>query len=1403
MEDEQGDVAPGSSGGVSESPLSGKLPSEPLVESMGGENQVEESYEEGDGGEIMVEVVGSDVFVDGVSGDKEGCLGSGEVGHLEGHAWEDREETGSQKFSEAMDLWNEGDGNKIGESEVGFLGSRDECNCVVTEEVDISFRESVDAEGGAVCELSSRGVGVLDDEVWNPGIEAMVVSSSTVMESVTEQTEEVMERTPVVISEEKAIKDEAVDKDSANLVTSELLNRPVEAVVEGKSGTAEKEEILPSNDNAADFHHLGEDSVTSHEATNASDGALVAPSEVSLKPSSEGPDNIQVGGIDSAFGEVGVVNATEGGEVLASGSPKDGVFKAKAENASTDGDCVIEAKIVDEKVLAAESKDSILKMDSIVSDVQDKNQGSLKEFHGMKCEPTHGIDDASHASPECSHEKSFVSERGEVIGVKFDDVLDFKDGASDINLPDLSCVSNDECLKNDGDLETDMVRQTHVFSNEPTQRADGGDIAEVSKGSSLNIEIQADTGENQPNMITSSCAGDTEIVQADSGTYADQPLIASSTGQVISDQKVALSQVKVVDGDGSSEKGEQIDPEISMEPSKSPGNAEVSAIDASAENLHLSAKGSCSKIETADVKVAEHHVACNDLVVNTEVGLDIVVEECGSPQSKEQEVAVQITETAKVPVQITEASNHGVDKLVSINLLPNEVTIDDASVLPEITELAELHVSTANISLLDGGDIKETWVCDVAASHDEINKSWEAEDNSSKTNGFYIVDGHTSETKLMDVEDERESDRKYHGGMVVDCTEPELGTEEPASETDKFKLSKEETMKSASSLRMNQSGYLSPPENEGHFAQSDLVWGKVRSHPWWPGQIFDSADASEKAVKYYKKDSYLVAYFGDRTFAWNDASVLKPFRSYFFQIEKLSNSETFQNAVNCALEEVSRRVQLGLACSCIPQDAYSKIETQVVENTGIREESSRRYGVDQSSRAASFEPDKLLEYVRDLAPSASSGADRLDLVIARAQLSAFCHFKGYRLPTEFPSSGELLENDADTEQMSDEMVTSHKSKHTPKDGSESRKERSLMELMGDREYSPDAEDESVADDLGKSVSLSSGRKRKALDPLADGSDKRVNIYAAKISTSTSQAPKPSFKIGECIRRVASQLTGSTSLVKGNNDETVIDGSPKIYEHSEKRGVVVSAESFSVNEMLSQLQLVAQDPKKGHNFQNNIHTFFLGFRSSIALNRRGRKKRAETTIGGSGEEFEFDDVNDSYWTDRIVQNYSEEQLLHYSENGAGNLQLVPFGAEKSVKSGRKSHSRKRFSSGNYPTAATELDENVKRRKQESSPAELILNFAERKGIPSEINLNKMFRRFGPLMESETEVDHDSGRAKVIFKRGSDAEVAHNSAEKFNIFGPVLVNYQIGYSPLISVKILPLAIPQCQEDETLML
>ncbi|GJZ41920.1 enhanced ethylene response protein 5, partial [Tanacetum coccineum] len=76
---------------------------------------------------------------------------------------------------------------------------------------------------------------------------------------------------------------------------------------------------------------------------------------------------------------------------------------------------------------------------------------------------------------------------------------------------------------------------------------------------------------------------------------------------------------------------------------------------------------------------------------------------------------------------------------------------------------------------------------------------------------------------------------------------------------------------------------IAHPRDITHSLDNELFVSlqQLKSHPWWPGQIFDPPDALEQAVKHHKKYCFLVAYFGDQTFDWNESVVLKPFRSYF------------------------------------------------------------------------------------------------------------------------------------------------------------------------------------------------------------------------------------------------------------------------------------------------------------------------------------------------------------------------------------------------------------------------------------------------------------------------------------------------------------------------------------------
>ncbi|KAK3166640.1 hypothetical protein QOZ80_1AG0048420 [Eleusine coracana subsp. coracana] len=182
------------------------------------------------------------------------------------------------------------------------------------------------------------------------------------------------------------------------------------------------------------------------------------------------------------------------------------------------------------------------------------------------------------------------------------------------------------------------------------------------------------------------------------------------------------------------------------------------------------------------------------------------------------------------------------------------------------------------------------------------------------------------------------------------------------------------------------------------FAPPDLVWGKVRSHPWWPGQVFDPADASEVALQHRRAGAPLVAYFWDKTFAWNDASALLPFHANFTRFSAQSTMFGFVSAVDAALQEVGRRVEAGLSCACFGSTMTTT--KQEVHNSGVRQGA---YGavVDSAYMRDAFGTKALLHYISSLAKRPLAGADLLDLATAQAHLRVFNRSRGPRGLPEF------------------------------------------------------------------------------------------------------------------------------------------------------------------------------------------------------------------------------------------------------------------------------------------------------------------------------------------------------------------------------------------------------------------
>lgn len=557
-----------------------------------------------------------------------------------------------------------------------------------------------------------------------------------------------------------------------------------------------------------------------------------------------------------------------------------------------------------------------------------------------------------------------------------------------------------------------------------------------------------------------------------------------------------------------------------------------------------------------------------------------------------------------------------------------------------------------------------------------------------KVNEDQLVDVHVSEVRdPSDVLNE-----SYAVSLVVDLN-PYVTTDRTRSSNGNAKL------------------VTSNPE----FCAGDLVWGKVRSHPWWPGQIFNPSAASQKAKKYFKKDSYLIAYFGDQTFAWNEESKLKPFREHFAQMEKQTSSEDFHYAVDCTLEEVSRRVEFGLACSCIPEEAYAKVKNQIIANCGIRKESSTIHGGDSFSKAASFEPVKLSEKIRTLARLPyNCEVDRLEFETLKAQLSSFFRWKGCLQLPEFNMLGGLLENDAEIplsgevtqsdapDFVGDKQVSSKMGKLKSQDGSSlkrkrisgdgirpSKKEKSLMDLLSEKRANISNGKQGTDSKDDELISSSSGKKRKSVDSIADDmalKHKKLDSISDDVTVKQKKSDmsavkhekgdvslgaankclliKKTFGVGTSILKVASQLNGSSPIFKSGDlmpQQTVVKNKGKEKSlfrksHSEKQ---FPSDESSPDELLSQLCMAARDPMKGCNFLLSVVSFFLEFRNSVSLEQSheevsGDKSQKTWTNSETTEMSESGPMKDTYWTDRIIQNNPEEQQELEVKHEAGEL-----------------------------------------------------------------------------------------------------------------------------------------------------
>ncbi|GAU16240.1 hypothetical protein TSUD_298720 [Trifolium subterraneum] len=286
-------------------------------------------------------------------------------------------------------------------------------------------------------------------------------------------------------------------------------------------------------------------------------------------------------------------------------------------------------------------------------------------------------------------------------------------------------------------------------------------------------------------------------------------------------------------------------------------------------------------------------------------------------------------------------------------------------------------------------------------------------------------------------------------------------------------------------------------DEKSEFSVGDFVWGKIKSHPWWPGRVYDPSDASDYALKLKQKNRLLVAYFGDGTFAWCHPSQLKPFKDNFDDMARQS-SKGFTNAVQEAVNEVGRVLVMKMSRPFVAAgETESDFAPVLAKNAGIKEgvfvpES----GIERLS-AVTIEPAELLSQLKQIAEIIDV-ASILELEILKARLSAFYFSRGgYKLPCyEDPKRVLGLEDKDDVENAVEapfqgpfdedylNLPLSPKSgelRHsTGLSGSRlnpQRKQKSIADIMG-------GDKDDVSDEVLDTIRSKSRKKRKDSDDAA-------------------------------------------------------------------------------------------------------------------------------------------------------------------------------------------------------------------------------------------------------------------------------------------------------------------------------
>ncbi|KAL9233306.1 hypothetical protein vseg_008325 [Gypsophila vaccaria] len=176
------------------------------------------------------------------------------------------------------------------------------------------------------------------------------------------------------------------------------------------------------------------------------------------------------------------------------------------------------------------------------------------------------------------------------------------------------------------------------------------------------------------------------------------------------------------------------------------------------------------------------------------------------------------------------------------------------------------------------------------------------------------------------------------------------------------------------------------------FEMGDMVWGKVKSHPWWPGHLYNEAFASSNVRRARRDGNILVAFYGDSSYGWFDPEDLIPYDQNYAEKWQQTTLRNFVKAVDDSVDESSRRSALGLTCYCRNPFNFRPTHVPGYLAVDIADcEPGTIYSVSQIQKARdNFRPAETLSFIHQLATS-SMGTDHRNLHVIKNKAIALAY----------------------------------------------------------------------------------------------------------------------------------------------------------------------------------------------------------------------------------------------------------------------------------------------------------------------------------------------------------------------------------------------------------------------------